>query len=93
MKVEANLNKKWIKLTNEDFDVKIKFFSIKPLEEDDDEEEEEMSRLRLRFVKKRGDLAAWYEVFNQMKNTVLEDILLAPEAHHLESLATCDSDE
>jgi len=43
----------------------------------------------MRFIKKRGDLAEWYELFGQMKDTVLEDILLAPEAHHL---STEDSD-
>lgn len=51
------------------------------------------SRLRMRFVKKRGDLSQWYDLFNQMKDTVLEDILLAPEAHHAENLATCESDD
>jgi hypothetical protein len=66
-------------------DVKIKFFQLEAQDEED-----ETSRLRMRFIKKRGDIAQWYELFGQMKDTVLEDILLAPEAHHL---ATQDSDE
>ena len=47
----------------------------------------------MRILKKKGDLAAWYELFDKMKDLVLEPYLLAPEAHHAESLATCESDE
>jgi len=46
----------------------------------------------LRFVKKGGSLAKWYEVFGQMQETVFDDVLLAPESHHFETLATADSD-
>lgn len=93
LKIEANLDKKYIRMQMENLDVKVKFFELNNKESDDEDEEEISSRLRMRFVKKRGDLSAWYDLFNQMKDTVLEDLLLAPEAHHTESLATCESDE
>lgn len=59
--ITKNLEKKYIRMTMKDdqeygnLDVKIKFFGLKTPEEDEDEEEE--CRYRLRFVKKRGDLA------------------------------------
>jgi hypothetical protein len=90
--IESNIEKKYIRMTMEDLDVKVKFFELNN-KESDDEDDEVSSRLRMKFVKKRGDLSNWYELFNLMKDTVLEDILLAPEAHHAESLGTCDSDE
>lgn len=74
-----------------EFEVKVKFFDLSPqgLNESD---EDEKRRLRLRFVKKGGSLAKWYEVLGQMQETVFEDVLLAPESHHFETLATADSD-
>lgn len=97
LKINANLEKKHITIqmndeeTNEvDFLVKAKFYNLNN-EDTETEGSEEISedapkRLRLKFIKKRGDLQKWYEVFNQMKETVLEDVLLAPEAHHEEVL-------
>jgi hypothetical protein len=97
LKIDANLEKKYITIqmndekTNEvDFLVKAKFFNLSN-EDTETEGSEEVSedapkRLRLKFIKKRGDLQKWYEVFDQMKETVLEDVLLAPEAHHQEVL-------
>lgn len=55
----------------------------------EEEGDEVIPRFRLRMVKKLGDLNAWYEVLNQMKQTVFlkqvaeneEMILLAPRTH------------
>lgn len=91
MKVESNLEKKWIKLHVDGSEehsqllVKIKFFDL-PAEEDEDAPK----RYRVRIVKKRGEIAQWYEIFNKMKETVFtkeapngeqEMILLAPRTH------------
>ena len=46
----------------------------------------------MRIVKKKGDLATWYQLFDQMKATVLDGLLLAPETHQAESLDSNDSD-
>jgi len=48
--------------------VKVKFFDVtdKPLEED----EEVLPRYRVRFTKKRGEIAHWYEILDEMKKTV-----------------------
>lgn len=69
------------------------------MDESEEEEEEEKDndfefnqRLRVRIVKKRGDLSVWYDVFNQMKDGGLSELLLAPEKHFAESLETNDSD-
>jgi hypothetical protein len=97
LKINANLEKKHItiQMNNEesnevDFLVKAKFFDLTSedteTEGSDEYGDDTPKRLRLRFVKKRGDLQKWYEVFNQMKETVLDDILLAPEVHHSEIL-------
>jgi len=36
-------------------------------------------RIRVRFTKKRGDLQTWSEVFKNMREGGLDDILLLPE--------------
>ena len=65
MKVEVNLEKKWIKLDVEETEesskmlVKLKFFEL----ESDPEMDEEVKRYRVRIVKKRGEIAKWYEIF------------------------------
>lgn len=46
--------------------------------------------MRIRFVKKRGDLARWYEIFNDMKTAVLDEILLAPENYNAETVSTLE---
>ena len=94
-KVESNLEKKWVKLHLDESEdtakmlIKLKFFQL-PKEEDADDE---AKRYRLRIVKKRGEIAAWYDIFNKMKETVFtkeaangesEMILLAPRAHQKE---------
>jgi hypothetical protein len=65
MKIEVNLEKKWIKLDVEETEesskmlVKLKFFEL----ESDPEMDEEVKRYRVRIVKKRGEIAKWYEIF------------------------------
>lgn len=71
-----------------DFKIKAKFFSLET-----NEEEGDPMRLRIRLVKKRGDLQKWYDVLNEMKETGFDEILLAPMSHHNEKLAIADIDE
>jgi hypothetical protein len=65
MKVESNLEKKWIKLhvdeseSHSQLQVKLKFFELPS-----SEEEEESKRYRVRIIKKKGEIAHWYEIFN-----------------------------
>jgi len=80
LKIESNLEKKWLKISMEDKEslpmlVKVKFFDLS-------EGDEDRKRLRIRFTKKRGDLSQWYQIFKQMQETQLEDVLLAPRVHH-----------
>ena len=64
MKVETNLEKKWIKLELDETEesakliIKMKFFELPA----GSEEDEETKRFRVRIVKKRGDIAKWYEI-------------------------------
>ena len=50
-------------------------------------------RLRLRLIKKRGDLQRWYDVFSEIKETVLDEYLLAPLSHQNEKFALADNEE
>jgi hypothetical protein len=65
LKIETNLEKKWIKMEmaeseeNSKLLVKLKFFDL-PAGSDEDEENK---RYRVRIVKKRGEIAKWYEIF------------------------------
>jgi hypothetical protein len=59
----------------------------------DDEDEELPQRLRMRVVKKRGDLSRWYEIFKDMQETVFDDTLLAPRVHQHEALTAPSDDE
>ena len=65
LKVETNLDKKWIKMEmaeseeNSKLLVKLKFFEL-PAGEGEDEDNR---RYRVRIVKKRGEIAKWYEIF------------------------------
>lgn len=81
---------------SENLEVKIKFFEVENGDDEEEEEEENTyefnKRLRMRIVKKKGDLATWYQLFDQMKATVLDGLLLAPETHQAESLDSNDSD-
>jgi len=85
-----NAEKKFFKLSCDDemspLEVKIKFFALK------EEDSCAAPRYRVRFTKKRGDLSKWYSMFNDMKDTVFEDLLLAPLMHHAEEL-TAGSDD
>ena len=98
LQVLPNFEKQHIKLIakNENLEVKIKFFEAEQDDEDEDEEEEDTyefnKRLRMRLVKKKGDIASWYQLFDQMKATVFDGLLLAPETHKAETLETNDSD-
>lgn len=77
-----------------DFKVKAKFFALNSTEGEEEGYEGEPARLRLRLVKKQGDLQKWYDVLNEMKETGFDDILLAPLSHHNEKLlAVADADE
>ena len=87
LKLEANEEKRafYIEMGGErPFLVKAKFHA---LNEDDCEGEE--GRLRLRFIKKRGDMSAWYEVLNEMR-TYMSDLMLAPVKHQIETLEADD---
>lgn len=85
------MEKKYLKLkTKDNLEVKITFFD---LNEHNSDEDEEPQRYRMRLIKKRGDLSQWYSMFNDMKDTVFEDVLLAPRAHHNEVLTTASDDE
>ena len=99
LEIVPNFDKQNIKLMlkNQNLEVKIKFFELDQGDQEDEDEEEEDSyefnkRLRMRLVKKKGDLATWYEVFDKMKSTVFDGLLLAPETHETETLETNDSD-
>jgi hypothetical protein len=52
--------------------VKVKFFNLP------DAEETGSTKTRVKFIRKRGDLDKWYSMFKDMKDAVLEDILIAP---------------
>jgi hypothetical protein len=74
------MDKKWIMITQEDKEdelnnlvIKVKFFALEKLEEDDTSKE----RFRVSFTRKRGDRMEWYNLFTEMKETFLGDILLA----------------
>ena len=65
LKIETNLDKKWIKMEmaeteeNSKLLVKLKFFELPA----GSEEDEDNKRYRVRIVKKRGEIAKWYEIF------------------------------
>lgn len=67
LKMELNIEKKFFTIQMNDpetdkvdFKVKVKFFG---LGKENSEECEEGERLRIKFIKKEGDLNKWYEVF------------------------------
>lgn len=104
MNLECNTEKQYIKATvpgesNDDLVLKIKFFDLKQQnnseenEDEAEEDEDEPRRLRVRFTKKRGDLFKWYDIFQDMQDTVFDDLLLAPLNHHNAENLTTASDE
>lgn len=99
LEITPNFEKQHIKLKakNENLEVKIKFFEVAHGDDDEEEEKEQDGyefdrRLRMRLVKMKGDIASWYQLFDQMKATVLDGLLLAPETHGADTLETNDSD-
>jgi len=80
--MEQNLEKKYFKLRFEDqessnLEVKVTFHDLNEVVEDKDAPQ----RLRMRLIRKRGNLSRWYEIFKDMQETVFEDTLLAPRLH------------
>lgn len=63
-----------------DFSVKAKFFALKS-EDEDNGSELDGPRLRVKLLKKRGDIQKWYDVLNEMMELGFNDILLAPLNH------------
>jgi len=91
LSIEENFDKKFVKVTkSDDFAVKITFID---LAENENKDEEEATRYRMRLVMKKGDRSKWYEAFQDMQDTVFEDVLLAPRAHQAEILTTASDDE
>jgi len=90
LRLEANLEKKYFKLflDDEKLEVKIKFFQLTGSEEED-----EQPRLRMRFIKKRGDISKWYDLFNDLKDTVFEDTLLSNKNHLDEDLTNSTNED
>jgi len=72
LEIIPDFDKQHIKLKakNENLEVKIKFFEVENADEDEEEEEKEEDtyefnkRLRMRLVKKKGDIASWYQIFD-----------------------------
>ena len=75
-----------------DFQVKAKFFALNEQPEEYSSESQS-PRLRLRLVKKRGDIQKWYDVLNEMLSLGFNEILLAPLSHQNEKLTIEDYDE
>lgn len=47
----------------------------------------------MRLIKKRGDLQKWYDVFSEMRETILDEYLLAPLSHQDEKTLLEEIDE
>jgi len=84
LQVEKVEGKQYFKLTlngnpeenTTDLVVKVKFFKQSGADEE--------ARTRVKFIRKRGDMAQWYTMFNEMKDACLSDILLKPEQVEIE---------
>jgi len=72
-----------------EFKVKVKFFSLNNVDIDN----EESQRIRIKFIKKQGNLQKWYECFEEMKDNVLNDILMTPESNENKELTVIDCDD
>lgn len=88
LSLEQNLDKKCFLLEQsnaeneeDNLKIKIKFLDLK---EENEDGEDVPSRLRVRFIKKRGNLTSWYKLFDKIKELALEDILLATRPQHEE---------
>jgi len=78
LKLTANPEKKCLFIESdgeEPFLVKVKFFAL-----DQEACDGQEGRLRLKFVKKRGSIVAWYAALKEMKE-YMSDLLLAPISH------------
>jgi hypothetical protein len=73
-----------------DFKVKVKFFGLNNVDNYDNEESQ---RIRIKFIKKQGDLQKWYDCFEEMKDNVLNDMLMTPETNENKDLTVIDYDE
>jgi len=71
-----------------DFKVKVKFFGLNNVDNN-----EESQRIRIKFIKKQGDLQKWYDCFQEMKDNVLDDMLMTPESNENKDLTIVDYDE
>jgi len=71
-----------------DFKVKVKFFGLNNVDNN-----EESQRIRIKFIKKQGDLQKWYDCFQEMKDNVLDDMLMTPESNENKDLTVADYDE
>ena len=47
----------------------------------------------MRFIKKRGDISKWYNLFNDLKDTVFEDTLLSNKNHLDEDLTNSTNED
>jgi hypothetical protein len=92
---EQNLDKKYFKISSDDLDkpleVKIKFFAANT--EEDNCGECEPARYRVRFVKKKGNLQEWYDIFKTMRETLFDEVLLLPKVHEAEELTAASDEE
>ena len=86
MILEQNEKKKYfmIEVPEDNLKVKVKFLELKEEESNQSEDEDCPRRLRIKFNRKQGDISAWYSIFNEMKESIFDDILLAPRLHHEE---------
>ena len=96
LQLELNSEKKYLTIQMNDpetdqidFKVKVKFFCLNKLDIDN----EESQRIRIKFIKKQGDLQKWYDCFEEMKDNILNDILMTPESNENKELAVVDYDE
>lgn len=83
LKLTANPEKRCLFIESdgeEPFLVKAKFYALDP-----EACEGQEGRLRLKFVKKRGSIVAWYEALKAMKE-IMHDLLLAPISHQKETV-------
>jgi len=46
----------------------------------EDEEDGVQPKIRVRFMKKHGNIQYWYSMMKDMKDAVMSDVLLAPQS-------------
>jgi len=87
LKIELNVEKRLIKIMMDDgesapLEVKMKFFALPEMTDCD--EEEGNQRIRVSFIKKKGDLAQWYKIFQDLSDSGLSEYLQCPESYYKE---------